>query len=220
MSKAVLRVVNSIFCFYVIFCVGLLTWAVMYSGSGDGDTLEHVHSSWLVYHGKIPYKDFFQHHNPLLWYIAAPLVGAYEYSLRAVDAVNYLTVFVTALTMFFIFLINKNYISNAFGGLVSAAFFAIPHDSLFSKDFKPDNFMVCALVIGIYFLLRHMKKKDLLSLSLSFFSFFISFMYTQKAALILLGIGIVILYLIYEKQISIADRITTIFFNMKKYSPI
>ena len=75
---------------YLLFCAGLLYWVVIYSGSGDGDTLEHVHSSWLVWSGKIPYKDFFQHHNPLLWYVGAPLVGFYEYSLRAVDAVNVL----------------------------------------------------------------------------------------------------------------------------------
>lgn len=49
---------------YLLFCAGLLYWVVIYSGSGDGDTLEHVHSSWLVWSGKIPYKDFFQHHNP------------------------------------------------------------------------------------------------------------------------------------------------------------
>ena len=59
---------------YLIFCATLLYWVVIFSGSGDGDTLEHVHTSWLVWHGKIPYKDFFQHHNPLLWYIGAPFV--------------------------------------------------------------------------------------------------------------------------------------------------
>ena len=34
---------------YLLFCAGLLYWVVIYSGSGDGDTLEHVHSSWLVW---------------------------------------------------------------------------------------------------------------------------------------------------------------------------
>ena len=85
---------------YLFFCAGLLYWVVIYSGSGDGDTLEHVHSSWLVWSGKIPYKDFFQHHNPLLWYVGAPLVGFYEYSLRAVDAVNMLTVTAFLLMLF------------------------------------------------------------------------------------------------------------------------
>ena len=37
------------------------------------DTAEHIHSSWLVSIGKVPYRDFFQHHNPLLWYLFAPV---------------------------------------------------------------------------------------------------------------------------------------------------
>ena len=39
---------------YLFFCAGLLYWVVIYSGSGDGDTLEHVHTSWLVWQGKVP----------------------------------------------------------------------------------------------------------------------------------------------------------------------
>lgn len=29
----------------------------------------------------IPYKDFFQHHNPLLWYLFAPFVGLHAHGL-------------------------------------------------------------------------------------------------------------------------------------------
>lgn len=107
---------------YLLFCAGLLYWVVIYSGSGDGDTLEHVHSSWLVWSGKIPYKDFFQHHNPLLWYVGAPLVGFYEYSLRAVDAVNMLTVTAFLLMLFYIYRLHRDFLSGRFGGLVAAAF--------------------------------------------------------------------------------------------------
>ena len=205
MKNIVSKIPQITLSFYTIFCISLLVWVVVYSGSGDGDTLEHVHSSWLVYLGKVPYKDFFQHHNPLLWYLGAPLVGHFKYSITAVDAVNYLTVFITALTMLFIFLINKKYLSNSVGGLIAAAFFAFPHDSLYNKDFKPDNFMVFAIVVGLFYLLNYIKKRDLLSLCISFLSFFISFMFTQKAVLILLGIGGIILYLIYDKKVYIKD---------------
>ena len=41
----------------------------------NGDNVEHLHSSWLIWQGYQPYKDFFQHHNPLLWYLSAPFVA-------------------------------------------------------------------------------------------------------------------------------------------------
>lgn len=199
------KVISTLLSAYLLFCAGLLFWVVIYSGSGDGDTLEHVHSSWLVYQGKIPYKDFFQHHNPLLWYLGAPLVGVYQYSLRAVDAVNMLTVSVTLLMMFYVYRLHKDFLTNSFYGLIATCFCALPHEALYVKDFKPDNFMSASLVIGIYYLFKYLKNKGLFNLSFSFLLFFASFMFTQKATLILLCLGMIILYLIYQKQLTWSD---------------
>lgn len=209
MTERLNKLITAILATYLVFSVGLLYWVVIYSGSGDGDTLEHVHSSWLVYSGQMPYKDFFQHHNPLLWYLGAPLVGAYEYSLRAVDAVNILTVSVTALTLWYIYRLHKDFLSNTFGGLVAAAFCVFPHDSLYDKDFKPDNFMNACLVIGIYYLFRYLKNKKLLPLIGSFLLFFAAFMFTQKALLILAVIGGVILYLLWQNKMCWRDVLTS-----------
>jgi hypothetical protein len=205
MNNTIGKVLYTLFGLYAFFAIGLLVWVVVYSGSGDGDTLEHVHASWLVYSGKIPYKDFFQHHNPLLWYIGAPFVGMFEYSLRAVDAVNLLTVLCTALSMLYIYKIHKNFLSTGLGGLIAIAFFAFPHESLYNKDFKPDNYMVLCIVAGIYYLLWYLKNKKISDLSLSFILLFASFMFTQKSVLELLGIGCIILYFIYKKDISFKD---------------
>lgn len=190
---------------YLFFCAGLLYWVVIYSGSGDGDTLEHVHSSWLVWQGKIPYKDFFQHHNPLLWYLGAPFVGMYEYSLRAVDAVNMLTVTFYLVMLLYVYRMHRNFLSGRCGGLIAAAFCALPQESLYNKDFKPDNFMAAALVVGIYYLCKYVKTKQLFWLIISYFSFFLSFMFTQKAALVLIGIGFIVLWLLYTKEMRWKD---------------
>ena len=37
------------------------------------DTVEHIYASWLISEGKLPYKDFFEHHNPLFWYLFSPV---------------------------------------------------------------------------------------------------------------------------------------------------
>ncbi len=190
---------------YLIFCMSLLYWVVIYSGSGDGDTLEHVHTSWLVWRGKIPYKDFFQHHNPLLWYVGAPFVGYYEYSLRAVDAVNMVTVTVFSLTLFFIYRLHKDFLTDRLGGLIAAAFCALPHESLYNKDFKPDNFMAFALIAGIYFLFCYLKNKKLYSLVISYLLLFAAFMFTQKATLIIFCIGMMILCLLNARKMLWLD---------------
>lgn len=57
--------------------------------------------------------------------------------------------------------------------------------------------MALALVAGIYYLFRYLKSRNVSALVLSFLLFFAAFMFTQKAALILIGMGAVILWLLY-----------------------
>lgn len=40
----------------------------------NGDEFEHVHASWLILQGETPFRDFFEHHHPLLWYFLLPIV--------------------------------------------------------------------------------------------------------------------------------------------------
>ncbi|MCX6340370.1 MAG: hypothetical protein NTX71_10730 [Candidatus Aureabacteria bacterium] len=52
------------------FILFMLLWVVFLAvQQGDNfDESEHAHDAWLMgCAGKRPYRDFFQHHNPLLW---------------------------------------------------------------------------------------------------------------------------------------------------------
>jgi hypothetical protein len=39
----------------------------------DPDELEHLHAAWCVARGEVPYRDFFEHHGPALYYALIPL---------------------------------------------------------------------------------------------------------------------------------------------------
>jgi hypothetical protein len=38
----------------------------------DPDEFEHLHAAWCVAQGQVPYRDFFEHHGPLTYYLLAP----------------------------------------------------------------------------------------------------------------------------------------------------
>jgi len=40
----------------------------------DPDEFEHLHAAWCVAHDQVPYRDFFEHHGPLTYYLLAPVV--------------------------------------------------------------------------------------------------------------------------------------------------
>jgi len=39
----------------------------------DPDELEHLHAAYSVHRGDVPYRDFFEHHSPALYYLIQPL---------------------------------------------------------------------------------------------------------------------------------------------------
>lgn len=39
----------------------------------DPDEFEHLHAAFCVHQGLLPYRDFFEHHGPLLYYVLQPL---------------------------------------------------------------------------------------------------------------------------------------------------
>jgi hypothetical protein len=54
----------------------LLAW-----GSGvlekhyDADEVSQAHTIWLIAHGQVPYRDFFECHPPFLWYVHVPVLS-------------------------------------------------------------------------------------------------------------------------------------------------
>ena len=39
----------------------------------DPDELEHLHAAFSIWRGQVPYRDFFEHHAPALYYLVLPL---------------------------------------------------------------------------------------------------------------------------------------------------
>jgi hypothetical protein len=51
------------------------------------DELEHLHFAWNVSTGKVPYRDYFDHHTPALHYALAPLLRRYGVERSGDEAV-------------------------------------------------------------------------------------------------------------------------------------
>lgn len=162
--------------------------------SANGDNVEHLHSSWLVWQGNIPYKDFFQHHNPLLWYLSAPFVAAQINNFHIFSIFNTVGVvmlFLIAYYQYKIFLLNSQ---NKVVALFVFAVLISSYSILWATDYRPDTFMFLCFFIGLYYLFVYIKNKQQKYLIISFLLFFISFMFTQK---VLMHIIIPVLLVIY-----------------------
>lgn len=179
-----------------------------YTNTLGGDTLEHIHSSWLVYAGFIPYKDFFQHHNPLLWYLFAPFVGLHANGLDdniITSTVIAAAVIVSFINYYYLYLITSRFLSDRFGAILAAAVAFTPYIVLSVIHFRPDNFMMTTFFAGLYYYFCYIKKQRLWQLSLALLLWWCSFMFLQKIIFTLLLLGVVTLYLLYLKKVCLSD---------------
>src|SRR5688572_6087265 len=66
------------------------------------DEFEHLHAAWAMAQGQVPYRDFFQHHPPLLYVALAPVLAvlrpelSHERALAAILGARGLMWIVTA----------------------------------------------------------------------------------------------------------------------------
>lgn len=171
--------------------------------SANGDNVEHLHSSWLVWQGYIPYKDFFQHHNPLLWYLSSPFVAALINNIQIFSIFNIIgviTLYLIAYYQYKIFLLNSlNKLSALFVFAVTISSYSI----LWATDYRPDTFMFLFFFIGLYCLFVYIKHQQQKYLIISFLAFFISFMFTQKVLMHIIIPALLVIYCIITGKITI-----------------
>src|SRR5262245_17327289 len=65
----------------------------------DPDELQHLHAGYCVWIGLVPYRDFFEQHQPVLWYLSLPFFAIWGASLKVLFAGRTLIWFVGAATV-------------------------------------------------------------------------------------------------------------------------
>ena len=91
-----------------------LTW-----GRSSVDETEHLHMSWLVSTGMVPYRDFFEHHNPLLWYVFAPISALFFNSAYVLYAGHFFSLIISIFTLIYLYKIVVRYVASPMVALIA-----------------------------------------------------------------------------------------------------
>jgi hypothetical protein len=169
------------------------------------DHAEHLHASWLVWQGNFPYRDFFEHHNPLLWYILAPVVALFYNNALILYVSRFISVVAYVLLFFVFYKISNRFMKVSLKSFILAIliYFYIPDSYFLLTEMHPDVFMLLSYFIGIYYYYSYLDSKKQKYLNISFIMFAISFLFLQKILLVLFFTGMSILYFIVKKDINI-----------------
>lgn len=172
------------------------------------DDIEHLHASFLVFSGYVPYHDFFEHHHPLLWYILAPVIGFLPHNtLTTLYIGRLISLAVSLIGGGFVYLIGKRFL----GGKTTALFClnlyfwgaVMSASSLY--NIKPDIWMRCCFWGGVYYLFCYFRYCRFRDLQISTLLFCGAFLFLQSCILYFIPLFFILSYFIFKHPQSCKD---------------
>jgi hypothetical protein len=169
------------FLFVILVVLALLTLSLSVNRVFWDDEIEHIHASWYVQNGQMPYRDFFEHHHPLFWFLLAPLIALCGEGLLVL-AISRLLILLMAVGIGWL----TWRISRLAGGNAETAWLAMV--ILFSNflfipcvmEIRPDIPMVFLALAAVERLLLFMKEGKSQQLLAAAFLAALSFLFLQK----------------------------------------
>ncbi len=189
----------------LFYAFSFAVWTIFYTETGNGDNVEHIHATWLVAYGKLPYRDFFQHHNPLLWYLFAPFIRSLTDIMFLLNAAHAIGILTGVATFYVVFKLSVRFFASEYASLLSLLILCPPFFYVYCFNYNPDTFMALCFAIGLYELFIYWKESRLCSLVWSFLAFFIAFMFTQKILIVLALLGGISLLVFYQLKTPLSD---------------
>ncbi|MEM4261467.1 MAG: glycosyltransferase family 39 protein [Candidatus Diapherotrites archaeon] len=184
----------------------------------DHDEIEHIHSAWYIKEGKIPYKDFFQSHNPLFWYLMAPFVAIYE-SPNIIFFFRFLMFLSILAIAYFTKKIVEEITDSKEVSYITIILLltnlAFLHKAI---EIRPDVPQTLTSIISIWLMIKYFKTRNNKLLILSGIVLAISFLFLQKAIALFLAIILFLIYLkIVNKELKLKQ---TLIFSVSFLLPI
>jgi dolichyl-phosphate-mannose-protein mannosyltransferase len=175
----------------VVVVMAARVWPLLHRAI-DVDEFEHAHAAWCVANGLVPYRDFFEHHTPALYFAFAPLFAAAPVDRDAGAALRVLLQCRAAMFALTIAAIALTYrLARIDGDRVTAALavvlLATSEQFLNSMmEFRPDVFAVAGTLLALMCAVAAARRRDShAAIALAFVSgaaFALALLSTQKAA--------------------------------------
>jgi 4-amino-4-deoxy-L-arabinose transferase-like glycosyltransferase len=169
----------------------------------DHDELEHVHSAWYILQGKIPYLDFYQNHNPVLWFLIAPLILFFGKG----TVILFISRALMLLLLMGIALSVRSISREAGSSKREANYSALLVLSCTTvlntaMEIRPDVPQVFFGLLSCLYFLRYLKNRQPLQMTCAGFFAGVSFVVLQKSVFFLMAVGIAMLWLLWRKAVT------------------
>jgi len=168
----------------------------------DPDELEHLHAAWCIYRGMLPYRDFFEHHTPLLHYVLAFLYPALGESIELIFAARALMWLLTGLILYLTFRLGSEMFDDDIG--ITAALL-LSYMVMFlekSLEIRPDVASTALWLLCLIVLIRAVRYQSRRLYLWSGISLGVALLFTPKILFPTLGVALGFAYQLARYRIS------------------
>ncbi len=200
MKDRILKFIISLNIVGVIVCLFLSNYIVF-------DGFEHIKISYLVSEGYVPYRDFFEHHHPLLWYMFAPIMYILPHNFALAYYVS--RIFSLIFSCIMLCIIGK-IINRFLGGKDIILYFLIILFMFFPMWFcishlKPDIIARVFYFLGLYYFFCYAEKFQTKDMVYCAISFTFAFLTLQNIIISIFPLVVPVVYLWTKQKKIIKD---------------
>lgn len=189
------RVLTGVF---VALALGLAVFRFL-----DADELEHLHATWLVLNGQVPFRDFFEHHHPLVWFVLAPVLALTGESASAIlvfRGVFFLLVMAIARATYL--LAMECAPSKDIARLAAVILLSMTTFVGVAIEIRPDVPQILFAVLSVVYALRLVRTGTAKDAMLSGAAAAVSFLFLQKAVFVFAGYPAFFLYYVRQRRLT------------------
>lgn len=160
----------------------------------DADEIESVHTAWKSLNDGLIYRDFFQHHHPLLYWLLVPVVAAGGEALETLYASEALAFALLAGTVWFAYRTSLRLHDRPTALVAAILLLAFPFFVIKGSEIRPDALQVFLLAASFHFLIIWEQDRGRRDLVASAVLLALSFLALQKSVFAVALFGLVHLY--------------------------
>lgn len=174
----------------------------------DRDELEHMHTAWKIAQGQKIFIDFFQHHHPFFDYMITPIINACGSTTDTLFAGRYVMLIFTACILAVTYALSVKVFKNREVGVLSLILTSV-FTAFFMKtiEIRPDVPETLAGLLAVYFLFAYYDRRSSRSLIASAVFLAVSFLILQKAVVLIIPVGGILLYDVLKKRVPFRDGV-------------
>ena len=135
----------------LLLLVGVAVWLAAIKRFSI-DELDYAHAAWLVAHGQVPYRDFFDHHFPLLYLLLSPVFRLLGDRSTAILVLRWLMLVPLATILGTAAWLGRRAMGAFGAALAPAVLLLVPTFTRFAVEVRPDPLALALFLVALVLL--------------------------------------------------------------------